>query len=309
MKKQSSRNIGYLYALLATAFWSVNFIIARGLSDEISPVSIAFYRWSTASLFFLPFSFRSFRRDFSIIRTHFLYICITSLLGISLFNTFIYIAGHSTTAINMSMIAITAPVFIVILSRIFLKESISFHKIMGIVIVFSGALLLITKGQPSSLLEMTPARGDLWMLLAAMIFAAYSILIKLKPAELRLFPFQLSLFIMGTLFLFPFFLQDLLIGNGSLQIFNGRILIAILYVGIFASLAAFLLWNKAIEIVGPVRTGMIYYLLPLFSSILAFLFLDEEIRLYHLFCLVLIVSGILISTFKKSSDGRSNIIL
>lgn len=301
MRTQSSPYSGYLYALLATAFWSVNFIIARGLSNEISPVSIAFYRWSAATLFFLPFSIRSFCRDFSIIRKHLLYICITSLLGISLFNTFIYIAGHSTSAINMSMIAITAPVFIVIFSRIFLKEKISFHKILGIVIVFSGALLLITKGKPSSVLELTPAGGDLWMLLAAMIFAAYSILIKLKAAELRLIPFQLSLLITGTLFLLPFFLQDLLIGDGSKQIFNGRILIAILYVGIFASLAAFLLWNKAIAIVGPVRTGMIYYLLPLFSSILASLFLDEEIRLYHLFCLLLIVGGILITTYKKSS--------
>lgn len=301
MNKQSSRYSGYLFALLATAFWSVNFIIARGLSDEISPISIAFYRWLVATLAFIPFTFRSVRRDLPIIKKHFLYICISSILGISLFNTFIYLAGHSTSAINMSMIAITAPVFIVVFSRIFLKDKISIRQILGIFIVFIGAVLLITKGDFSAIIEIKPARGDLWMLLAAMVFAAYSILVKLKPAELKLLPFQQSLFTLGTLFLLPFFVFDKL--SPGVEVFSGRNIIAILYAGIFASLIGFLLWNKAITLVGPVKTAMIYYSLPLFSSLLATLFLAEEIHLYHIFCLVLIVSGILITTLKKSSDG------
>lgn len=301
MNERSSRISGYFCALMATALWSVNFIIARGLSDEIPAVSIAFYRWSVATLVFIPFSFNAVRKDFSILRKHFLYISVTSILGISMFNSFIYIAGHSTTAINMSMIAITAPVFIVIFSRIFLKEKISLRKVLGIGIVFSGALLLNSKGRPSMIIGMKPALGDLWMVLAAIVFAAYSILVKLRPSELRLIPFQQSIVTMGTLFLLPFFLLERV--NAEPQLFSGRIVIAVLYAGIFASLVAFLLWNKAISVVGPVRTGMIYYLLPLFSSVLASLFLGEEIRLYHFFCIIVIVSGILLTTFEKNPDS------
>jgi len=146
-------------------------------------------------------------------------------------------------------------------------------------------------------MEFRPVRGDLWMILAAMIFAAYSILIKLKPAELRLVPFQQCLFTLGTLFLLPFFAVER-ISSGP-QAFSAEVVVSLLYAGIFASLAAFLSWNKGISIIGPVKTGMIYYSLPLFSSVLAFLILGEEIKLYHLICLMLVISGILIATIEK----------
>jgi drug/metabolite transporter (DMT)-like permease len=102
---------GYVYAILATAIWSGNFVIARGLSDSISPVNLAFFRWATALVFFLPFALKSLIKDIKIVRGNLLYFTLTSILGVTLFNTLIYFAGHTSTAMNLSLISITFPVF------------------------------------------------------------------------------------------------------------------------------------------------------------------------------------------------------
>jgi len=294
---------GYLFAISATAIWSGNFIIARGLHESIPPITLAFYRWSVAVLVFLPFAIKPLISEWRTLKNHLPYLCITSLLGITLFNTLIYFAGHTTTAINLSLIAITFPVFIVIFSRFLFQELITLNKGIGIGLVAVGVVLLITKGSLSRLLSITFAIGDVWMLVASIIFAVYSILLKRKPEQLSIWAFQLSTFILGIIFLFPFFVWEFV--TVPPVVFDTKIVISILYVGIFASLSAFVLWNKAVVTVGPSKAGMIYYTLPLFSGFLAFLFLKEEISIIHFFSVVLIISGILTANYAlKKPAGR-----
>ena len=195
---------GYLFAIGATAIWSGNFIIARGLNESIPPISLAFWRWVVAVIVFLPFALKPLITEWDILKKNIFYLCITALLGITIFNTLIYFAGHTTTAINLSLISITFPVFIVILSRIFYRELITINKGVGIILVATGIVFLITKGTLSRLLNISFAIGDIWMLAAAIIFAVYSILLKRKPKQLSIWAFQLSTFILGLIFLFPF---------------------------------------------------------------------------------------------------------
>jgi drug/metabolite transporter (DMT)-like permease len=288
---------GYLFALGATTIWSGNFIIARGLSESISPISLAFWRWVVAVIVFLPFALKPLIAEWDVLKKHIPYLSLTSLLGITLFNTLIYFAGHTTTAVNLSLISITFPVFIVILSRFLFHEAITVHRGIGIILVAAGIIFLISKGSPSKLLNISFAIGDIWMLFASLIFAIYSILLKRKPKMLSIWAFQLSTFILGLIFLFPFFIWDY--ATVPAAAFDKKTLLAILYVGIFASLSAFVLWNKAIMIVGPSKAGMIYYTLPLFSGLLAYLFLDETIGIMHLYSVVLIVSGILLANYES----------
>lgn len=286
---------GYVFAVGATAIWSANFIIARGLSSSISPISLAFWRWVVAVIVFLPFALKQLIAEWGIIKKNILYLAITALLGITTFNTLLYFAGHSTTAINLSLISITFPIFIIILSRFFLHDLITVHKGIGIVIVAIGVALLITKGDISILLNMSFAIGDVLMLAASIIFAIYSILLRRKPKELSIWALQLSTFILGLIMLFPFFIWDSL--TTPPPVFETRTVFAILYVGIFASLSAFVLWNKAIATVGPSKAGMVYYVLPLFSGFLAHLFLNENITIIHFYSMLLIVPGILIANY------------
>lgn len=292
--------LGYLFALLSTAIWSGNFVVARGLSESIPPVTIAFWRWVVAFLISSPFALKYLIKDWKVLKKHFLYLLLTSIFGVTIFNTLIYIAGHTTTALNLSLISITFPIFILIFSRILYKESIRLKNIAGIILVVFGVILILTKGNLNVLLELTFYVGDLWMILAAIIFALYSILLKRKPKELSILGFQYATFILGLILLFPFYLWEYL--SVPEVVFTKESIFSILYIGIFASLVAFVLWNKSISIIGPANAGMIYYTLPLFSGLLAFLILDESIHVIHIYSAVCIISGIIISNRKSKKE-------
>ncbi len=295
-QNNSLQSIGYIFAVFAILIWSGNFIVARGLNETIPPITIAFWRWFVAVVVFLPFALKSIINEWPIIKKYGFYLSITALLGVTVFNTLIYIASHTTSAFNLSLISITFPIFILIISRIFFKEAITINKSIGILIVLFGVVLLLSKGDFSSLLHITFSIGDLWMLLASFIFAVYSILVKSKPKNLRIIPFQFSTFVIGLIFLFPFYLwEKSLTPNTS---FNLTSIFSILYVGIFASFIAFILWNKSIAKIGVIKSAVIYYLLPVFSGFFAFLFLDEKITIVHLYSIILIVLGIVIANYK-----------
>lgn len=290
---------GYLFALGATAIWSGNFVIARGLSESIPPVSLAFFRWSVAVIAFLPFALKSLIAEWDIIKANIPYLSLIGLLSVTAFNTLIYIAGHTTTALNLSLISITFPIFIIILAWIFLHERLTLNKGFGIVLVMAGVILLITNGDLAKLINISFAIGDLWVLLAAIIFAVYSILLKQKPKQMSIWTVQLTSFILGLLFLSPFFVWE--IASVPPFEFNIGIISAILYIGIFASLTAFIFWHKAVETVGATKASMVYYTMPLFSGFLAYLFLDEKITIIHLYSVILIVSGILMANYESKN--------
>lgn len=284
---------GYGLALGATALWSGKFIVARGLNDLIPPVSLAFYRWLTAVLVFAPFAVQGVIREWPLVRRHLRYMAVTAFIGVTCFNTFIYIAGQTTTAMNLSLIAIIFPIFVVMISRVVFKEVLTVKRAVGILVVMTGVVCLITRGELGRILAIRFVAGDLWMLASALLFAVFSILLKHKPVDIRLYTFQFTLFSLGLVFLLPFFLWEQARTPGLFL--NQETLPSILYVGVFASLCAFLLWNRAILLVGPSRAGMIYYTLPLFSGLLAYLFLGESIGLVHAVSAVMILSGIILA--------------
>ncbi|MBI9054222.1 MAG: DMT family transporter [Bacteroidales bacterium] len=294
---------GYALALLATALWSGNFIVARDLSESVHPFSLSFYRWLVATIIFTPFAIKRVIHDWGIIRKHFLYLIVTALLGVSIFNTLIYFAGRSTAAVNMSLIMLTFPIYILIISAILFKEKIGFKKVAGIVVVLIGVIGIVTKGQWLDIFNIKLNSGDPLMLLAALIFATHSILVKTKPKKLSIFSLQYMTFLLGVLILFPFHLWSFK-QNGNVE-FTGSMVGSILYIGIFSSLISFVSWNKAIDRIGASTAGMIYYLLPLFSGLAAWIILSEKLKYYHLFSGVLIVTGILISNHKSTQNKKT----
>lgn len=300
MLKQISyqKAMGVLYAICATAIWSGNFIIARGLHDSFPPISLAFWRWVAAIIALLPFALKPLINDFSLLRKHLLYLTVTSLLGITIFNTLVYVAGHSTEAINLSLIAISFPVFVIIFARIYFLEKITCNKGLGILIIIVGVVLLISRGNPRLLLELSFSIGDVWMLLSAAFFAAYSILLRKKPAELHLLSFLFCTFSLGLLFLTPFYLWEQM--RFPAPKLNRENIISIIYLGVFASCIAFVLWNKAILIIGPTKAAVLYYTLPIFSGGLACVLLDETITFIHLVSMFCIVIGIIATTYQSA---------
>ena len=288
---------GYLCAMAAVIFWSYNFIIARELNDTVAPVSLAFGRWLVAVLVLFPFAIKSLLSEWILVKQNLAYLSISAFTGVTLFNTLLYLGGQTTGALNLALISITSPIFIVIFARIFYGELLTFYKVAGVFLVATGVIALITRGQLSSLLNLTFSIGDMWMLMGAIIFAIYSILILKKPPQLGILAFQLSTFILGLIFLLPFLAWEYAVVGPSA--YEANAIYSILYLGVFASLFSFVLWNQSILLIGVSKTGMVYYTLPIFSGVMAWYFLGEDIGLLHLGSGVLIVSGIFMANHQK----------
>ena len=288
--RQNTALLGYLFAIGATVIWSGNFIIARGLNESIHPVALAFFRWLVAVAVSLPFTLKTALAEKDILKKHIPYLAVTAFFGVTLFNTLVYIAGQTTTALNLSLISLTFPIFTVIILWAFLGEKMTFQKIIGTLLVLIGVTLLVTKGEISKLASITFAIGDLWMLVAALSFAIYSILVKRKPSEISGWSFQASTFILGFLILVPFYFWEKALYPPTA--FDAKTIGGILYIGIFAAFIAFALWNRAVMNIGPAKASMIYYTVPLFSGVLAYIFLGEAVTIIHLVSAVLIFSGI-----------------
>ncbi|MBA4257702.1 MAG: EamA/RhaT family transporter [Chitinophaga sp.] len=292
---------GFLLAIIATLLWSGNFIIARKVSNSISPISLAFFRWTCASLLLFPFAYKQVIAEWSHLKANWKILTWLALTGIALFNTFVYVAGHNTSAINMALIGTTSsPIFATAMAVLFLKERLGFYRIIGMIICILGIVLLISKGSWEVLLSFKFSSGDAWILAGAFAFAVYNILVRKKPVTISALSFLLVIFVLGALMLFPFFILEQYIvkapTNWSPTLFG-----SILYLGIGTSVLAFWCWNLAISKLGAGRTVLFGNLIPIFSTLEAILILGETVTPIHFYSGILVISGLVIAniTFKK----------
>ena len=289
--------IGFAFAMITIILWSGNYVVARGIAQQIPPISIAFFRWGTASIFIILIGWKKFIAQKNILLQHKLYLFFTAITGVTLFNTFIYVAGHFTEAINLVLIATTAaPIFITAFSRIFLKEKINVFRLVGMLLCLAGVLILLSHGSWQKLMQLHFGTGDLWILASAFVFSIYSILVKKRPAEISPMSFLVTIFITGTLCLLPFYIIEAYF-TGPLHWTNGMI-ITILYLGIGNSVIGFLCWNASIARIGPARTSLFSNLMPVFSTIEAVLILGEQFTSVHLISGIVVICGLIIANLK-----------
>lgn len=284
-------------AVTATIIWSGNFIVARGVNKMIPPVSLNFYRWLTASIIILPFALKKFRQEWPEVKQHLHYLFWVALTGISLFNTFVYVGAHYTSAINLALIGTTSsPIISIIFARIFLHERIGMMKLAGLLLCIAGVLFLLAHGNFNNLLHLHFGTGDLWVLLAAFCFSVYNTLVKKKPSAISPLNFLFTIFTLGTLLMVPFFLYE--VNNATPVHWDGRLAGAILYLGLGASVICFFIWNIAIGKLGAGRTAIFGNLIPVFSSIEAALLLHEDFTSVHIISMGLVFAGILLANWK-----------
>lgn len=296
MNQPSAKNIytGIWLAILATFIWSGNFIVAKAVNKQIPPVSLNFYRWLFAAIIIFPFAIKQFKSEWKAINQSWHYLFWVSLTGIALFNTFVYIGAHHTSAINLALIGTTSsPIMSVIFARIFLKEKIGWVKLTGMMLCLTGVLFLMSKGDFHHLLSLHFGEGDLWVLLAAFCFAVYNTLVKKKPGIISPVNFLFVIFSFGTLLVLPFYLWET---SQTIPVkWSLNLVLAITYLSLGASVICFLIWNKAIGILGAGRTSLFGNLIPVFSSIEAAIFLHEQFTWVHAISMVIVFAGIILA--------------
>ena len=135
----------YLLTAVAPLCWGSNIVLARGVADIIPPVSFAFWRWTIAFVILLPFTWRTARQDWPRVVKSWKIMSVLSILGISFFNTLLYTAVHTTTAINGAMIQTTMPAVIILATLVMFREKVSGLQILGVAICIFGGMILFNR--------------------------------------------------------------------------------------------------------------------------------------------------------------------
>lgn len=291
----------YLLLVLTTLFWSGNFVLSRGMHADIPPLALSFWRWALALLIMLVFSWRTCWRQSDIIVRERKYIIIQGLLGVTGFNSLIYLAVQTTTAVNAVLINSCTPILIALCALLINKEPLKPRQWAGILLSLSGVTLIMVGGDLGSLVELDFNRGDLLVLCAGLVWALYSVNLKSFPQDLHPFSYQTGIMIAGLIGILPFYLLEL--GMGYQMVVNAPTLTTIVYVAIFPSVLAFIFWNRAVRDIGATRAGAFIHLMPVFSSILAVFFLGESIELFHLQGIGLVFGGIFLATYGGGRSG------
>jgi len=290
----------WLLAALPPLFWAGNFVLARALHMEITPIALSFWRWAIALLILLPFVYSGLWRQRRLLLRHWPVLTLFAVLGVTNYNTFAYLGLQHTTATNGVLLSSVTPVVIVALSFLLFRVPLRGVQLLGILLSLAGVVLIATEGRPVMLARLELNRGDLWILAASLDWALYSVFLRWRPAGLEAKTFLAAIIAIGLLPLAVLYAWDLAAGHRFAL--NATNLAAIGYVALFPSVLAYVFWNRAVAEMGPNRTGQYLHLMPAFGAALAILLLGERLQAFHLVGAVMIAAGIVLATVGKERN-------
>lgn len=297
-RTRSQTLAGIAMALLACILWSFNFIIARGISKQMPPVAISFYRWLCAAVIIIPIAWKRFGSEKQFVWQHWPNILLATLTGITLYSPLIYLAGHYSPAINLALIGTTAsPVFTFLIAGTVLREKIPPLRLMGLFICIAGIILLLSKGSMDVILHFQFSTGDKWMLLGAFLFAVYNIAARKRSPAISPLTYLFATFVLGTILLLPIYVWEQ--QHAAPVSWNVHLLLIVLYSGIGTSVAAFFCWNAAISRIGSARTSVFGNLIPVLASLEAVWLLQESVSFIQIVSMCIVIAGLLLANIKK----------
>ena len=294
----------YLFLIIATSLWGGNIVAAKIASIiTLEPIKLSFYRNIVVIVILLPFIINKIKIIFEIFKINWKIICILSIFGVSIFNSFMNIALTSSSVISSSLMPSFAPSLIIIFSLIIFNSKISYLQCLGVFVSFIGFLNIIIRGNILNLGSLDFVIGDIWMLGCVACWAFYSVMLKKMPKEIDNISFLFLIFFIGNIFVLPFYIFESSVNN-SFFLNEKYSFLLVLYVGIGPALISFLLWIKSIKIIGASKSGLFLNLIPIFSSLISIIFLNEIIKLFHIVGALLIFLGIYIVN-KEKLDEKS----
>ena len=261
----------------------------------LEPIKLSFYRNLVTILILLPFALNKLLKDRNIYLKKWKIITILSILSGGTFNVFMNISLTTSSVISSSLMPAFAPTLIIVFSFLIYRSVITILQSVGVVISFIGFINIIIKGSIINISNLDFVIGDLWMLAAVISWSIYSVLLKIIPQTFDTIVFLFLIFLIGNFFVAPFFIYESILHNSFLINEKNGILLS-LYVGIGPALISYLLWIKAIKIIGANNSSLFLNLIPVFSSIISIIFLNKFLEIYHIIGAFLIFTGIYLVT-------------
>ena len=280
--------------VLPPLFWAGNVIVARAARGDVPPLSLSFGRWVLALVCLLPFAWRHMRRDWPLYRQHARLIIGVALTGVLSFNALVYAGLHYTTSTNALLLNSCIPVLIMLIAALVYRQRLNRVQVLGLLVSLGGVLTIILHGDWLRLLSLSFNRGDLLVFAAVVCWAFYTLWMRRIPLEVNRIGLTALTICIALVFLLPLWLWER--STGATVIWNMRAVLALLYVGLFPSVAAYLLYTQAVSRLGAVRAGLSIHLMPAFGTLLAVGLLGEIWHGYHVVGIAAIFAGIFLSS-------------
>jgi drug/metabolite transporter (DMT)-like permease len=301
MTSERSSLRAYAALALTMLFWAGNAIAGRAVRGDIGPFTLAFGRWLIALVILTPFAVPPIVRQWSQIRRHWLVILFLGLVGVGAFNGFLYSGLRFTTASNGLLLQALIPALVLLTGTLAFKDKVPPGQILGVLLSTLGVAVIVFRGDPRAVLELSLGRGDALILCGCVAWAVYTACLRLRPV-IQPLSFMYLTFCIGAAVMAPLALAEL--GSRSID-WNANVIGALTYVGIFPSLCAYFLYNGAVARLGAGSAGQTISLMPVFGALLATQILGEQLQPYHLLGMAAIISGIALTGMMLRSSRPS----
>ena len=290
----------YGLLILAALFWSGNFIVGKfAYLFQVPPLTLNVLRWISVWFILMPFTYEEIKNNLPIIKKNWFVISFMGVITISTFNSVVYYALNYTKVINSVLVLAAIPAATIMFSSLMKIEKTNIFQLLGLFLSIIGIGSIISYGDIQNIIELNFNKGDLWMLVCVTSWALYSTLLKKYKFKFSQFTLIQLMVSAGVLFLIPQFFYE---QSNNLEVnFNKAFFAILIYVVLFPAIAAYYCWQKGVEIIGPNRASMFIQLMPIFSAIMAIIFLNEKFEFFHFVGASFIVIGIYLSN-RKTND-------
>ncbi len=290
----SQRNVGLMYALLATGIWGGAYVVARLAVGQISPLTLGACRWTVALIILCTFALPRVKAEMHLVKKFMPQLIIAAITGITLYSPLSYFAAQTSPAVNMGLISVTSPIFVMLI-LLTKGQKPSMNSLIGCTIALLGSVYLVANGSLKALMDFNFVVGDIYMLAGTIGFAFYSIALSKLPEGLSQLTVLTVINFLGLIFMIPLLIWEYSTPEFVFNL-NGTVIFSIAFTGLCASLVAWGSWNIALEKIGPVLANIIYYSMPIFSAIIGFIAIGEGVNSVQIVSFLLIVGGILWSS-------------
>ena len=283
---------------LAPLLWAGNAVVGRLVAELVPPLTLNFLRWLLAFFILLPLA-PWVLRPASGLWTHWRRFALLGLLGVGIYNALQYLALHTSTALNVTLVASSLPLWMMALGRLFFGVRVTPSQLAGALLSMAGVAVVLSGGDWAQLARLKLVPGDLYMVAATIAWAWYSWLLarRAEPEAIRAdwAAFLLAQVVFGLGWSGLLTAGEWALTDARIQ-WGWPLAAALAFVAIGPAVLAYRWWGLGVQRAGPTAAGFFINLTPLFAAVLSALFLGEAPRLYHAAAFALIVAGIVVST-------------
>ena len=279
----------YIFLSFTALCFGANTTLAKLAVGEVSPMMVVALRWLLVVGLLVAFNSKTLVSDWPNLKPHLGFLFAMGALGFAAFNGLFYVAAHHTTAINMGIISGMLPVFVLAGALLVYKTPVGKLQWVGASITLLGVVVVASAGDVERFLRLSLNNGDMLVVLAAVVYASYTVGLRRRPksSALALFTVLAASAFLASL---PMVAAEVMLGEAQIPTLQGWGVVVL--VALFPSFLAQLTFIKGVEIIGPGRAGIFVNLVPVFGAAIAVIFLGEEFHLYHGIALVLVLGGI-----------------